>query len=143
MRSRVKAVAVLVPVALSLWALSSHWLVPQEVGDWIRVGAFVFLILTGVSRQNKLLIDEGKAVDAPSRLRKLALFLTAALVGILMVALRNLDPSATKTLVGWILIAAVILLGGAWASLRLRVAAALPDEKIDELIRGEARKANG
>ena len=143
MRSRIKAIAILVPVALVVWALSIHWLIPPDARDWIRVGAFVFLILIGVSRQNKLLIDEGKAVDAPSRLRKLALFLTAALVGILIVALRNMDPSTTKTLVGWILIAAVVLLGGAWASLRLRVAAALPEEKIAELIRGEARKANG
>ncbi len=143
MRSRVKAVAVLVPVALSLWALSTHWFVPQEVGDWIRVGAFVFLVLVGVSRQNKLLIDEGKALDAPSRLRKLALFMTAALVGILIVGSKNMDPSTTKTLVGWILIAAVVLLGGAWASLRLHVAAALPDEKVAELLRHEARKANG
>lgn len=143
MRSRVKAVAVLVPVALSLWALSSHWFVPQEVGDWIRVGAFVFLILVGVSRQNKLLIDEGKAVDAPSRLRKLALFLTAALVGILLVVLKNLPLGTEKTLVGWGLVAAIVMLGGAWAFTRFRVAATLPEEKIAELIRGEARKANG
>jgi len=109
----------------------------------MRVGAFVFLILIGVSRQNKLLIDEGKAVNGASRLRKLALFLTAAVVGGLIVALRDMDPSTTKTLVGWLLIAAVILLGGAWASARWHVAAALSDEKITELNRDEDRKANG
>lgn len=140
MRARVKAVAVLVPVALAIWGLSSHWFIPQEAGDQMRVGAFVFLILVGVSRQNKLLIDEGKAVDRPSRLSKLALFLTAALVGILLVILKSMDLGTTKTPVGWILVAVILLLGGAWAVARLRVATAISDEKIAELIRNELRK---
>lgn len=143
MRSRIKAIAILVPVALIVWALSIHWLIPPYAADWMRVVAFVFLILIGISRQNKLLIDEGKALDGPSRLRKLALFLTAAVVGILIVALRDMDPSATKTLVGWLLIAAVILLGGAWASARWSVAAALSDEVIVELDRSNSQKASG
>lgn len=82
-------------------------------------------------------------MDAPSRFRKLALFLTAGLVGILLVVLKNLPLGTEKTLVGWILVAAIVLLGGAWASLRWRVAAALPDEKVAELTRQETRKMNG